>query len=278
MRIFSIPKRGLYIAVAVLMSNLTLLSQVEVKWQNELSSDIYWQEVTALGNLIVSSGNQLSGVNTETGEIVWNKKNFAGLSRTSYKELSNSPFFTITRGNSILLIDQFTGNLVFDSQKAGISIIEDYFLLYNSDAILVAGKNKGGDPIMVSIKMSDGTISWSMDEKFGRIIAANELGNNELLIVTLFNNYKLNSSTGNIIWKEANSAESKQLAQLGALGALMASAAENLTKDQEIDLRFYRPAGSDIFYLGSQQESQSSIPLQVEKALSTIPMFIMLII
>ncbi len=252
-------QRYLAIATMVLIANLTLLAQVEIKWQNELTANIYWQEVTALGNLIVSSGNQLSGVNTETGEIIWSKKDFAGLNRTSYNELPNSPFFTITKGNGILLIDQLTGDLVFDSKSAGISTIEDYFLLYNSDAILVAGKAVGGESIMVSVKMSDGNISWTMNEKFGRIIAANELGNNELLIVTLFNNYKLDASTGNVIWKAANSAESAQVDKLGALGALMKAAVENLTKDKEIDLRYYRPKGSKVFYLGSQQESQSSI-------------------
>ena len=88
-----------------------------------------------------------------------------------------------------------------------------------------------------------------MNEKFGRIIAARELSANEILIVTLFNNYKLDAATGKIIWKEANSTESAQVAQLGALGAFLKEAVENLTKDQEIDLRFYQPPGSDIFYL-----------------------------
>ena len=252
-------KRYLALLALISMSTFSVNAQVEVKWQNELSSDIYWQEVTALGNLIVSSGNQLSGVNTETGNVIWSKIEFAGLNRDAYNELSNSPFFTVTRGTRILLIDQLTGDLVFDSEKAGIKAIEDYFLLYNSDAILVAGKSYSGDPIMVSVKMSDGSISWSMNEKFGRIITATELGNQELLIVTLFNNYKLDASNGNVIWKEANSPETAQLDKMGAFGTLMKSAAENLTKDMEIDLRYYRPEGTNVFYLGSQQESQSSM-------------------
>jgi outer membrane protein assembly factor BamB len=37
----------------------------------------------------------------------------------------------------------------------------------------------------------------------------------------------------------------------------MKSAAESMTQDMDIDVRFYRPEGSDIFYLGSQEESQS---------------------
>ena len=259
MKYFQIPKKWLVVLFTALFTNLSILAQVEIKWQKELPSEIYWQEVTALGNLIVSSGNQLLGIDTETGAIIWSKSEFGEMGRSSYREIANSPFFTIEKRNSIYLIDQFTGDLVFDSKKAGINTIDDYFLLYNSDAILVAGKNNTGEPIMVSVRMSDGNLAWSMNEKFGRIIAANELGNKELLIVTLFNNYKLDSSNGKIIWKEENSAESKQLAQLGGFGALLKSAAENMTKDQEIDLRFYRPTGSKVFYLGSQKESQSSM-------------------
>ena len=252
-------KRYYTTVVMVSLISLSLFAQVEVKWQNELSADIYWQEVTSLGNLIVSSENHLSGINTETGSPIWSKPELAGLNRNAYQELPNSPFFTVTKGDDILLIDQLTGDLVFDSEQAGIRSIEDYFLLYNSDALLVAGKSFSDEPIMVSVKMSDGSISWKMNEKFGRIIAATELGNNELLIVTLFNNYKLESTTGNVIWKEANSAESAQIEKMGAFGALLKSAAENLTKDMEIDMRYYRPEGSNVFYLGSQKESQSGM-------------------
>lgn len=131
--------------------------------------------------------------------------------------------------------------------------------MYNSDAILVAGTNLAGDPVMLSVKMSDGSLSWSMNEKFGRIIAANELGNDELLIVTLFNNYKLSASTGKIIWKEVISKEAAQVDKLGAFGDLLKSAAENLTSDMDIQIRFYRKPGGDVFYLGAQQEHQSLV-------------------
>lgn len=233
-------------------------SQVEVKWNKELASNIIWQEVSSLGNLIVCSGDALMGINTETGEINWSKSEHAGIPRHLYRELPNSPFFTIENNNVIYLIDQFSGDEVFNSTKAGIAEIKDYFLMYNSDAILVAGNNTAKEPVMLSVKMSDGSLSWTMNEKFGRIVAANELGNDELLIVTLFNNYKLNASTGKIIWKEVNSKEAAQVNKLGAFGDLMKAAAENLTSDMDIQLRYYRNPGGDVFYLGSQQEKQSA--------------------
>jgi outer membrane protein assembly factor BamB len=250
-----------YLSLVILfaLSTFTGFAQVDVKWTKELPADILWQEVTALGNLIVSSDNQLVGVDTETGEIRWSKHQYAGLYREAFNELPNSPFFTVATDNSLHLIDQLSGDEVFDSYKAGIGSIKDYFLLYNSDAILVAGMGVNDEPLMVSVKMSEGSVSWTMKEKFGRIIAATELGNNELLIVTLFNNYKLNASTGTIIWKEANSEAAAQTDKLGALGDFMKALAENISEEMEFDLRYYRPADGDIFYLGSQQESQSSM-------------------
>ena len=250
---------GKYLLMAILISASTFtgFAQVEVKWTKELPADILWQEVTMLGNLIVSSENQLVGVNTETGATGWSKPEYAGLPWEAFNELPNSPFFTVTTSNSLHLLDQLSGNEVFDSYRAGLNTIGDYFLLYNSDALLVAGEGIDGEPLMVSVKMSDGSVSWSLNEKFGRIIAANELGNNELLIVTLFNNYKINASSGRVIWKEVNSPESAQADKLGNFGAFLKSAAETLTKDMEIDLRFYWPEGSDVFYLGSQHEEES---------------------
>ena len=250
-----------YLSLIILfaLSTFTGFAQVDVKWTKELPADILWQEVTALGNLIVSSDNQLVGVDTETGEIRWSKHQYAGLYRETFNELPNSPFFTVATDNSLHLIDQLSGDEVFDSYKAGIGSIKDYFLLYNSDAILVAGIGVNDEPIMVSVKMSEGSVSWTMKEKFGRIIATTELGNNELLIITLFNNYKLNASTGTIIWKEANSEAAAQTDKLGALGDIMKALAENISEEMEFDLRYYRPANGDIFYLGSQQESQSSM-------------------
>jgi hypothetical protein len=232
-------------------------AQVEVKWSQQLPTEILWQEVTALGNLIVSSREGLMGVDTDTGEIAWSSRDFGNLGRNDYEELNNSPFFTVRTGNALHLVDQFSGKVVFSSSETGLREIAEYFLLYQSDAILVAGTDGNGAPLMVSVRMSDGSISWSMNEKFGRIIATNELGNQELLVVTLFNNYKLRTDTGDVLWKKPNSRESAQVEKMGAFGNLLKAAAENISAGTDIHLAFYRPENSDVFYLGSQQERKS---------------------
>ncbi|WP_149303136.1 PQQ-binding-like beta-propeller repeat protein [Pareuzebyella sediminis] len=243
--------------ILMVLVPLAQYAQVEVKWNKALPTDILWQEVTALGNLIVSSQEGLMGVDTETGTISWTHRNLGNLDRLSFEELPNSPFFTMTAERSLHMIDQFSGKEVFNSAKAGLQEISSYYLLYDSDAILVAGTDPNGEPLMVSVTMSDGTQAWSMKEEFGRIVTATELGNNELLIVTLFNNYKLNADSGEIIWKNTNSKEADQLNNMGKFGALLKKAAENMSQDMDIQLQYYKPEASDVFYLGSQQERQS---------------------
>ncbi len=238
---------------------LLSFSQVERKWNKEVPTEILWQEVTSLGNLIVSSREELIGIDTETGDISWGKRAFGNLDRVAFEELPNSPFFSVTTGNSLHLIDQFSGNEVFNSKNAGLQQVTSYHLLYNSDAILVSGTDYNGEPLMVSVKMSDASLSWSMNEKFGRIVVANELDNQELLIVTLFNNYKLNADTGDVIWKKTNSNEAAQIDNMGKFGALLKQAAENISKDMDIRLHYYQPAGSNVFYLGSQKERQGGM-------------------
>ncbi len=243
----------------LLVFPLQSFSQVEMKWNKEVPTTILWQEVTSLGNLIVSSREELLGIDTETGAISWGKRAFGNLDRAAFEELPNSPFFSVTTGNGLYLIDQFSGNEVFNSKNAGLQQVASYHLLYNSDAILVSGTDYNGEPLMVSVKMSDASLSWSMNEKFGRIVAANELDNQELLIVTLFNNYKLNADTGDVIWKKTNSKEAEQIDKMGKFGALLKQAAENVSNDMDIQLNYYQPEGSDVFYLGSQKERQGGM-------------------
>ena len=232
-------------------------AQVEEKWNTEIPTDILWQEVTALGNFIVSSREGLIGLDAETGEIIWSKRAHGNLDRAAFEELPNSPFFTVTGENTLHLFDQFSGQEVFNSENAGLKEIASYFLLYDSNTILVAGTGWSEEPLLVSANMSDGSVSWTLEEKFGSIINVNELENQELLIVTLFNNYKVRVDTGAIVWKNTNSKENAQIENLTGLGALLKEAAENMAQEMDFQLRYYEPQGSEVFYLGTQREGQT---------------------
>lgn len=248
-------------------------AQIQQEWSSEMSSNIIWQEVTSLGNVIVCSGDMLAGLNTSDGSVAWSKPNLGRIDRAAYSELPGSPFFTIDKGDEILLIDQFGGDELFNSKQAGIKVIKDYFLLYNHELILVAGNDLYDEPTMVAVNMSDGSVAWKITEKFGKIITAVELDNQELLMVTLFNNYKLNSATGDIIWKEVNSAEAAEVDKMGAFGALMKNAAENMAQDMEFNMQFHMEDGSDIFYLGSEKEATSGMTSSAGNAVAMVSVY-----
>lgn len=234
-------------------------AQVDEVWRKDFGSEILWQEVTSLGDLIVCTQTSLSKINPGNGEVIWENQDFGNISRNDYEQMSNSPFISINKGNAVYMLESFGGKVVFDSEKAGISKITSNYFLYKNNGILISGdKTESSDPIMLMVNISSGKINWKIEEKFGRIVSVNEPSDSEILVVTLFDNYKINSSNGEIIWKNANSAEAEQMEGMGALGGLMKSFAENVAEDMDFDIRYYEHPNKEVFYIGSGKENESS--------------------
>ena len=242
------------------VSILQVQAQVKEVWKNDVKQEVLWQEVTGLGDLILSTKGGLLAYNTETGTEIWSHKEFAGLERNSFRQIDGSPLISITRPSGISIIEPIKGRELFNSQSAGISEVDTTCFLYSANGILIAGKKGGSkEPVMLMVNMMDGRISWTIDEKFGRIIALEEISSDEILVVTLFTNYRINSSTGKIIWKSSTSNETNQLDKMGALGGALKALAEEASKDMNFDIRFYKRDNDEVFYIGSQKESKSTM-------------------
>lgn len=237
-----------------------VLSQVPESWKYNSKDEIIWQEVNSFGNLIVETNNALLGIDPETGKELWSNTQFKGISHEQVRTLDGSPLVSISGENAISIIEPFHGKILFNSQMAGVSTIDTTCFLYLNNGILLAGKKSGtNDPVMLMINMNDGKINWKIEEKFGRIIAVEELTASEILIVTLFNNYKISSATGQVIWKNTTSKDVDKLNNMGALGNALKAMAEEAAGNMDFDLRVFIPEKKDIVYLGSQTESQSSM-------------------
>jgi len=235
-------------------------AQVHQSWNADLGGQILWQEVTPLGNLIVSTEKSLQGLDPETGKYLWSLGEFGGLPRNNYQNLSNSPLFSIKKGEFFYMINPFTGDVVFDSKKVGINDLKFQDVLFKANGVLIAGEKVGSkDPVLLMVDVTSGNVLWSKDEKFGSIVAINELSDEMFLLVTLFHNYKIESKTGNVIWQNATSKETAQMENMGALGNLMKNMAESMAEDMEIEIRFYKHPEKDIFILASQNERSSSM-------------------
>lgn len=235
-------------------------SQVNESWKYNTKDEIIWQEVNSLGNLVVETKTALTGIDPENGKEIWSCGQFGGLPRDQVKTIDGSPLLSIYQGDAISIIEPFRGKTLFNSQMAGISAVDTTCFLYRNNGILLTGKKSGSkDPVMIMIDMNDGKINWKLEEKFGKIIAVEELSSSEILVVTLFNNYKINSATGNIIWKNTTSKDAGKLDKMGALGNALKAMAEGAAANMNFDLRLYMPDKADVIYLGSQTESQSTM-------------------
>ncbi len=246
--------------IILLVLCMNIHAQINEIWNARFESEILWQEVTSLGNLIVCSNDGLFGIDPQSGTILWKIAQFAGLPRENYAPIEQSPFISVANPDATYLLEPFEGKIVFDSRKANIGTIDSEHFLYRNDGILIVGKKpSSSDPVMVMVSMSSGEPLWSIDEKFGRVIAVNELSDSEILLVTLFKNYKLNGHTGEKIWENLNSKEAESLEKMGAFGNLLQAAAEKASENMEFTLEYYQRPAEDIFYIASEDQDEQTI-------------------
>jgi outer membrane protein assembly factor BamB len=235
-------------------------AQVQQSWNADLGGQIRWQEVTPLGNLIICTDKSLQGLDPATGRYLWSLGDFGGIPRENYRNLMNSPLFSISAGQDFYMINPFNGHVVFDSRKAGMENLKFQEVLFKANGVLIAGDKAGSkEPMLLMVDISTGAIKWTMNEKFGKIVAVNELSADSFILVSLFYNYRISSKDGALMWKNSTSGETEQLAGMGKLGSLMQSMAESMAEDMEIELRFYRHPHKDIFILASQSEKTSAM-------------------
>lgn len=246
--------------IAFCTLSLSMQGQINETWSARLESEILWQEVTSLGNLIACTNQGLVGINPETGDKIWVLNQFAGLPRENMVPVEQSPFISVATADATYLLEPFGGKIVFDSKKANVGEIDSEHFLYWNNGILIVGKKvSSADPIMVMADMASGEVRWTIEEKVGRVVAVNELSATEILLVTLFNNYKINGQSGEIIWKKTNSKEAESLNNMGAFGNLLKAAAEKASEDMEFNLEYYMHPDGDIFYIASEDKNEQTM-------------------
>jgi len=242
----------LFLSLSIQMNG----QQVKPLWSKKVPEGINWQMVTSLGNYVAGTSKGIVGINTETGDILWKNDRIGAITQNQVEQLGASALLTISNGNNITILDPFSGIVKFDANDAGISEVRDQKVLYKANGILVSGRNSAGKDILLMSSLDDGKVKWKIEDAFGRFITASEVGPGELLIVTLYYNYKVNPSDGMVIWKNDVSEANEQLEKLGALGGMMKQAAANKAQTMDFIVRFYQHPTKPIFYIASEQEGK----------------------
>jgi hypothetical protein len=248
--------KKIVLAIAMVIS-LFANAQIQEAWSSSFEKAINWQMVTALGNHIVQTNSGLYGIDYDSGDILWHNPQFSNLEEASFEELENSPFAKVETRSGLFFINTFDGATVFSSTESGVNKVKEHFVLYRSNSIVVSGKSADGENIAVSVDIGSGKVLWKSQEDFGRIVDIVELSDSELLGITLFKNLRVNSRTGDIIWSNENSEESKQLSSMGGFGNLLKKAAETMSEQVEINLDFALHSSLKYFVIGTEEENDN---------------------
>lgn len=232
--------------------------QINELWTKNYTTDINWQQVTPYGHYVVGGKQSLIALNPTTGEQLWSAPEFAGVPLEAVDQMGGSPLLSVNIGTDIALLDPFTGEKKFDSNTAGIVEIIDQYVLYDANGILISGKNSSNEETILMTSLATGEVAWKIREDYGRMVAVSEVGQNEVLIVTLFFNYKVNTATGDIIWKKEISEANAQLEKLGGFGALLKDAATAQANKMDINVGFFQHPTADMFIIASEQEGSAS--------------------
>ena len=245
------------ILYSFVLTSISLFAQLEETWTSSFDNEINWQTVSALGNYIVHTNSGLYGIDNNTGDVIWSDLTFSRLSEDSFTELENSPFAKIETEKGFFIVNLFDGSKVFNSFDHGIKNVKQHFVLYQSNAIVVAGKSVSGEDMALSIDISTGKVLWSKEGSFGKLINFVELNEDELLGITLLKNVKIKSKTGDVIWSVDNSSEAEQISKMGAFGNLLKDVAEAASEGMEIKLDFNMHPSRHYFIIGSEQRNEN---------------------
>ncbi|NMM50071.1 outer membrane protein assembly factor BamB family protein [Marinigracilibium pacificum] len=243
----------------LLLSAISIVSQAQVQkvWTKDLGNTINWQKVSSFGHYIIGTNNGIQCINPESGEILWTNDTFNNLTPDHIAQVGNSPLFSINTGDEVHMIDPYTGKVKFNSQQSGILDINDQEILYKANGILISGKTAGNKDKILFSSLESGKVAWEINDDYGRLISANEINDQEVLIVTLYYNYRINTKTGKVVWKNNISEVNQQLEKLGALGAMMKQAASQQAQSMEINVTFHQHPNKDIFYIGVEKEGST---------------------
>lgn len=135
-------------------------------WTLKLNADIRWQQVTPAGALLVATNRSLLGIDSERGQIAWDKPELAGLSADSVQPVAGSLLMEASQPGLLLIFDPVTGTVVFDSRSLELTKIVTKRVLPESGTLLVHGQRASGPPVVALFDLASGKRLWLNDSLF----------------------------------------------------------------------------------------------------------------
>src|SRR5438309_1372831 len=135
-------------------------------WTLKVKGDIRWQQLTPMGALLVSTDAALAAVDTERGQVMWEKPELGGLPADGVRMVEGSLLMEATRPGLLVIFDPVTGAVVFDSRRLNLSQIVTRRVLPQSGTLLVHGNRAAGPSVVALYDLVTGEQRWTNESLF----------------------------------------------------------------------------------------------------------------
>ena len=152
--------------VPVRAQGVALPASAGAAWTLNVNGDIRWQQVTPAGALLVATDRSLLGIDTEHGQVVWEKNELGGLPPDSIRPVEGSLLMQASGPGLLLIFDPVTGTVVFDSRNLDLSKIVTKRVLPESGTLLIHGQRASGPPVVALFDLASGKQLWINDSLF----------------------------------------------------------------------------------------------------------------
>lgn len=264
----------LLLLLALFVGLRSMAGEPATAWTLASDSKIHWHKVNALGQLLVSTDEALMSLDPTTGAEQWRLEELAGVSPGNYQEYPGTPYVSVNLKGQLYIVETFSGRIALSSLTTQMPQIDSREFLYQSGTIIVTGIRSGASrPAMVCVDAETGNLLWTLEDDMGRVLGIFEIDSERVLVAGLFTNYLLNSRSGEVIWRKANSAESQQVENLGALGAMAKAVAAQMATEMEFNIDFGLSKEKGKFFVAIEKQRQMTSSSGVTSTLySTIYM------
>ncbi len=252
--------KRLLLLLSITLVGITCYAQTPAKeWAKKFPGNVKWYQISDAGILVVCTGDALYGLNPETGEEAWKIDKLDDVKEENYDPVEGTPYAALIKSSMFKgvqhnFIDVATGKLIASSPDFDILNIVKRIHIKELNAMMLYGFGKSnGKPTMVMFSLADGHKIWEQKklfEKNSEEVVSNGLATDDgIFIATTKNIYKLNPTTGEVMWSADRKTEKP-------VGAVVQKKSSFFGNQSRVDLSGNATSTSAQFFLRNGDQSR----------------------
>lgn len=259
-------RKILLLAAVLLLYVFSFGQNTSADWTKKFPGNVKWYKISDAGVLVVGTGDALYGLQPETGADLWKLEGLDDVNESNYDPIEGSPYIAIVKGGLSrrhhTVVDVTNGKIITNTKDLGMYTVTKRLEMPELAAMLLYGLNKSGKPSLTMVSYTDGSVKWEQAKLFEKnseqIVSKPGIVKDGILIATNRNIYKLNPSTGEIIWTVDMKSDLPVVAPpkkaKGPFGGFKAAfSAEGATEQAtSTSADFFQKENKDIVYFWNQ--------------------------